>query len=91
MTDIAQFNNSCNGHDFGDWATGGQVQSAVGSAGVEPIYGPSEIDALSAIGYTVAAPEPASWVLLLAPFLGFVLHRRLTFVLRLGTIFKSHK
>jgi len=91
MTDIAQFNNSCNGDDFGDWATSGQVQSAVGSTGTEPIYGPSEIDALSAIGYTVAAPEPATWALLLVPFLAFVLQRRLTFVLRLGTIFNSLK
>jgi hypothetical protein len=67
-TDLAQFNNGCNGADFGDWASGGalQVQDAYGAPGQNPAYGSNEIAALSAIGYTVAAPtpEPGTWMLL---------------------------
>jgi hypothetical protein len=67
-TDLAQFNNGCNGADFGDWASSGtpQVQDAYGTAGQNPAYGSNEIAALSAIGYTVAAPtpEPGTWLLL---------------------------
>ena len=69
-TDLAQFNNICNGADFGDWASGGplQVQNAYGTPGQTPAYGSNEIAALSAIGYTVAAPtpEPGTWMLLVA-------------------------
>lgn len=58
---LTQFNNSCNGGDFGDWAGTGQVQDAFSSAGTAPVYGPNEIAALSAIGYTTAtAPEPGT-------------------------------
>jgi hypothetical protein len=68
-TDLTQFNNACNGADFGDWASSGtpQVQDAYGTSGQNPAYGSNEIAALSAIGYTVAAPtpEPGTWVLLL--------------------------
>jgi hypothetical protein len=67
-TDLTNFNTACNGADFGDWATGAsaQVQDAFGSAGAQPAYGANEIAALSAIGYTLAIPEPGTWVLLLA-------------------------
>jgi hypothetical protein len=59
-TDLAQFNNGCNGADFGDWSSSGtpQVQDAYGAPGQNPSYGSNEIAALSAIGYTVAAPTP---------------------------------
>jgi hypothetical protein len=67
-TDLTQFNNACNGADFGDWATGvqAQVQDAYASPGDDPAYGPNEIAAESAIGYTLATttPEPATWMLL---------------------------
>jgi hypothetical protein len=76
-TDLAQFNNSCNGADFGDWASGGpvQVQDAYGTLGQNPAYGSNEIAALSAIGYTVATPEPGTWMLL-AMSLGLLWGRR---------------
>ena len=67
-TDLTQFNNACNGADFGDWATGSyaQVQDAYGEQGADPAYGPNEIAALSAIGYSLAIPEPGTWMLLLS-------------------------
>jgi hypothetical protein len=63
--DLATFNNSCNGADFGDWASGAkaQVQDAFATPGIQPAYGSSEVAALSAIGYQVV-PEPATWSLL---------------------------
>lgn len=66
-TDLAQFNNACNNADFGDWVTGTslQVQDAFANPGAQPAYGANEIAALTAVGYTLAAPEPATWILLL--------------------------
>jgi hypothetical protein len=83
--DLAQFNNACNGADFGDWQsnplpgdTSAQVQDAFGSPGSGPSYGPNEIAALSAIGYQVATPEPATATLLFAALCVFaVMSRRL--------------
>jgi hypothetical protein len=65
-TDLTQFNNACNGADFGDWAASGtpQVQDAFGTPGANPAYGPNETAALSAIGFAIATPEPATAVLL---------------------------
>jgi hypothetical protein len=71
MTEVAQFNNACNGADFGDWQSSPlpngvspQVQDAFGDPGVNTTLGPSEIAALTAIGYDLAAtPEPSTWVL----------------------------
>ncbi len=64
---IAQFNNACNGADFGDWASGStpKVQDAYATPGATPVLGPSELAALSAIGYTQASavPEPATYML----------------------------
>jgi PEP-CTERM motif-containing protein len=57
---LAQFNNACNGGDFGDWAGAGQVQDAFVSSGPGPAYGPNEIAALSAIGYNTSVPEPGT-------------------------------
>lgn len=67
-TAMTQFNTVCNGADWGDWKGGPtpQVQDAFGNAGAaDPSYGPNEIAAMSAIGYTVATPEPGTLVLLL--------------------------
>lgn len=68
-TNLNNFNTACNGDDFGDWLGGGspQVQDAVGTPDATIAYGQGEIDAMSAIGYTLAdpAPEPATWILLL--------------------------
>ncbi len=78
-TDLAQFNNACNGADFGDWATGGaaQVQDAYATPGSQPAYGSNEIAALSAIGYTLdPTPEPATWLLSLLPLAVLVFARR---------------
>jgi hypothetical protein len=81
---IAQFNNACNGGDFGDWQSNPlppgvnpQVQDAFGAAGETPAYGTSEIDALTAIGYDdPPAPEPGSIVLAAAGFAMLGVYRR---------------
>lgn len=66
--DLANFNTACNGADWGDWGGNAtaQVQDAFGSPGAQPSYGPNEIAAMSAIGYTVALPEPSTPVLLIS-------------------------
>ncbi len=57
---IEQFDNSCDGADFGDWASNGtaQVQDAFGTPAATPTLGAGEIEALTAIGYIQAVPEP---------------------------------
>jgi hypothetical protein len=74
---IAQFNNTCNGSDFGDWtgSASPQVQDANGTPGTNPTLGASEIAALSAIGYTLSAPEPGT-LLLLSAGLALVIGRK---------------
>ena len=65
---IAQFNNDCNGGDFGYWQSSplpngvsAEVQDAFTGPGAGPTLGTAEIDALSAIGYTTTvAPEPGT-------------------------------
>jgi hypothetical protein len=88
---IAQFNNACNGGDFGDWQSNPlppgvnpQVQDAFGAAGATPVYGPSEIDAMTAIGYDLASPtpEPGAMVLLGAGLVMLGVYR-----LRLRSVF----
>ena len=66
-SDITNMNTACNGGDWGDWNgnASAQVQDAFTGPGAQPAYGPSELDAMSAIGYTLAAPEPATWLLML--------------------------
>ena len=76
-----EFNNVCNGADFGDWkntSAAAQVQDAFATAGATPSLGANEISALTAIGYTLAAPEPGTSTLLLASFavLGALRRRR---------------
>lgn len=83
-TDLAQFNNACNGGDFGDWQSSplpngvaAQVQDAFATPGAQPLYGPNEIAALSAIGYTVAvAPEPGTWLLMSLALPAFLIVRK---------------
>ena len=81
--DLAQFNNSCNGADFGDWQSNplptgvsAQVQDAFATPGAQPLYGPNEIAALSAVGYTLVAPEPATWIFMLTALPAFAFARR---------------
>ena len=64
--EIAQFNNSCNGADFGDWqssplpsGTSPHVQDAFVEVGSGAAYGQPEIDAMTAIGFT-SVPEPST-------------------------------
>jgi hypothetical protein len=79
---IAQFNNLCNGADFGDWAASAspRVQDAFAIAGASPTLGVAEIDALTAIGFiqSSATPEPAAFLPLAAGlgYLGLRLRRR---------------
>jgi hypothetical protein len=63
---IAQFNNSCNGADFGDWASSAivRVQDAFGTPGTNPALSSAELAALTAIGYQIPSadvPEPSTW------------------------------
>ncbi len=81
-TDLAQFNNACNGADFGDWQSNplppgvaAQVQDAFAAPGAQPLYGANEIAALSAIGYTTA-PEPGTWILLSIALPAFMICRK---------------
>jgi hypothetical protein len=77
---INQFNNACNGGDFGDWSGSSNVQDAFASPGTGPAYSSSEKDALSAIGYGLSnpTPEPGTLGLLGASLLalGFIRTRR---------------
>jgi hypothetical protein len=81
---IAQFNNDCNGGDFGDWqssplpnGTSAQVQDAFTGPGTGPTLGSSEIAALTAIGYTTSStPEPGTMALLGGGFMLIALVRR---------------
>jgi hypothetical protein len=81
VTDIANYNNSPNGDDYGDWdSLAIRVQNAVGTPGVGNVDitndGGSEIAVLDAVGYNlVPAPEPAATGLLAAG-LSFLLLRR---------------
>lgn len=75
---IAQFNNMCNGADFGDWASSGtpRIQDAFGTPGATPGFSLAEIDALSAIGYDVEAPEPSTYATILSSLALFGLIKR---------------
>jgi hypothetical protein len=78
--DLTQFNNSCNGGDFGDWASSGtpQVQDAFAFAGSSETLGVNEVDALTAIGYTVTTPEPGTCFLIVCGLSSLVALRRRT-------------
>jgi hypothetical protein len=72
LTDIACYNNSANGADYGDWDLAAlRVQNAFGTAGVNGTDitndGGSEIALLDAVGLNLnssAVPEPATFGLL---------------------------
>ncbi len=77
-TDLAQFNNACNGGDFGDWAVVGspKVQDWQATAGATPSLG-VELVALDVIGYDlVGTPEPGTFVLVGSALLSAVFLRR---------------
>jgi hypothetical protein len=84
MTEVAQFNNACNGGDFGDWQSSplpngvsAQVQDAFADPGENTSLGPSEIAALTAIGYDLSeTPEPSTWALLASSLAALALLNR---------------
>ena len=69
VTNIAGYNNSPNGSDYGDWSAGpNRVQNASGSPGVPGVdIANQEIRVLDAIGYKIGAPsavpEPSTYAL----------------------------
>jgi len=76
-TDLAQFNNACNGGDFGDWAVvpgSPKVQDWAAISGTSPTLGP-ELIALDVIGYN-AIPEPGTFLLVGAALVGLGLLRQ---------------
>ncbi len=64
---LAQFHNVNDGADYGDWESSAtpQVQDAYATPGSHPQLG-VELRALDVIGFDLAAPEPATWLLTLA-------------------------
>jgi hypothetical protein len=81
-TDLAQFDNQNDGGDFADWQSNPrptgvppQVQDAFDTQGSNPVLG-VEIRALDVIGYTLAVPEPSSWMAIAAALLAFFVIRR---------------
>lgn len=69
-TALHLFDNQADGGDYGDWqsnplpdAVAAQVQDAFGTQNVNPSLG-VELQALDAIGYTRAAPEPGTLFLM---------------------------
>jgi len=63
---LAQFHNTNDGADYGDWETGAgpvRVQDAFATPGTQPNLG-VEFRALDAIGFDSTAPEPATGVML---------------------------
>lgn len=64
-TNLAGFNNACNGGDFGDWDLGSaRVQNYAASPGSNPSLG-VELTVLDVTGYTLTSttPEPAPLLL----------------------------
>ena len=79
-TNLAGFNNSCNGGDWGDWDTGlDRVQNwAASPLPSDPALGVEET-ALEAIGYTFDPPDPApepATVVLIGTVLGAIVFLR---------------
>lgn len=83
-TQINQFNQSCNGGDFGDWIQHGtaQVQDWAATPGATPSLS-TELIALDVVGYDSALPEPATFGLVGGVLLGAAMLRR-----RLGALSK---
>ncbi|MGH9486759.1 MAG: hypothetical protein ACRD04_04125 [Terriglobales bacterium] len=88
LTGVANYNNSPNGDDFGDWSnvcSGVMVQDAEGCPGTAPSIttdGGAEIEVLDAVGYnlntapTVTPEPPAGLLLLTGLLLGGLLYWR---------------
>jgi hypothetical protein len=78
-TNLTNFNQSGNGADYGDWATGPtpQVQDAFATPGAIINLGPNELTALDVIGYSlVPVPEAGSGALLLSALIATGILRR---------------
>ncbi len=74
-TNLAGFNNACNGGDFGDWDTTiSRIQNWQTSGGNPPLG--VEITALEAVGFQSAVPEPATFGLIGVALAGLVMARR---------------
>lgn len=83
VTDIAHYNNSPNGGDYGDWdSAANRVQNAYGTPNTSGVNitndGGSEIAVLDAIGYNLvsSAPEPGTITLMGVCLAGIGLYRR---------------
>jgi len=81
---LAQFDNQNDGGDFGDWQSnplpGGvqpKVQDAFATAGATPALG-VELRALDVIGYDLAVPEPATFLLFSGALAGLLGVKRAT-------------
>ena len=81
VTDIAQYSNSPDAEDYGDWLNGSHYE--VQDAGAAPAStldistdGGSEIAVLDAVGFNLVAPEPSTFALLGASLAALVLIRR---------------
>jgi hypothetical protein len=81
VTDIAQYNNSPDAEDYGDWLNGSHYE--VQDAGAAPAStldistdGGSEVAVLDAVGFNLVAPEPSTFVLLGASLAALALIRR---------------
>lgn len=82
VTDIANYNNSPNGGDYGDWDSAAlRIQNAYATPGVCCFDitndGGSEIAVLDAVGYNLVAPEPGSFLLLGTGVLALFARRKL--------------
>jgi hypothetical protein len=80
VTDIAQYNNSPDAEDYGDWLNGSHYE--VQDAGAAPAStldistdGGSEIAVLDAVGFNLVAPEPSTFALLGASLAALALIR----------------
>lgn len=81
VTNLAGFNQTGSGSDYGDWDGGSvRVQNAFGTPGASPAFGVEQA-ALDAIGYNfnaVTTPEPTSFSFLAMGGLAFFAYRRRT-------------
>jgi len=77
-TQIDQFNQACDGGDFGDWIDHAtpEVQDWQGTAsGATPIFN-TEVTALDVVGYDLSSPEPSTFALVGGILVGAAILRR---------------
>jgi len=74
VTDLKAYNVPGNGGDLGDWAKnlGPDSFNAFTAPGVENPLTPVDLQVMDALGYDVAVPEPASWILMVCGALALV-------------------